>query len=206
MEAVKDGRGPGIESSPLLQLIQHLCLHAGPFMPGPGCKTSPVWALLMPAMGVPTKQECWHHVSCLWQAHGLDSGTSESPPSPRLHVPSHWVVRIILASLGRLVFIDQLQRGGKGLLQIAPRSVLAALLFGWDCLEKDRDHLQSCTPHPTRPPRADAGSPVPWGRAGWEPKPVRHGDPYGQSCLQMRGCKKQIHYVFLCSLPKQQSM
>lgn len=30
MEAIKDWRGPEIESSPLLQLTQKLCLHAGP--------------------------------------------------------------------------------------------------------------------------------------------------------------------------------
>lgn len=98
-------------------------------LPGPGCKTSPVWALLMLPIGVPT-EECWHRVCCLWQAHGQDSGSSESPPSPRLHMPSHWVVRIILVSLERSVFLNQLWKGGKGLLRFFWVSWLPCFLVG----------------------------------------------------------------------------
>lgn len=112
-------------------------------------------------MGVPTKQKCWPWVFCLCQVHGLDSCTSESSPFPRLHMPSHWVVRIILASLGSSIFIDQPRRGRNGLFQMAPMSILVVLVFGWDSLEKRRGRLQSCTSHSTRLPRTDAGSPIP---------------------------------------------
>lgn len=140
-------------------------------------------------MGVHTEQECWHHVSCLRHAHALDLGTTESPPSPRPHMPSHWVERITLASLGSPVFIDELWKEGKGLLQMGPQTVLAALLFGWDSPEKGRGHLQSCIPHPTRSLWADAGSPSPQERTGWELKPIWHGPLYRQSCLKAPASK-----------------
>lgn len=89
-------------------------------------------------MSVPTEQECLHCRSCLGQAHELESVTSESP-SPRLHMPSHWVMRVILGGLGRSVFIDQLWRGGEGLLEMAPQSVPAALLLVGTALRKAED-------------------------------------------------------------------
>ena len=58
--------------------------------------------------------------------------------------------------------------------------------------------------HPARAPWADAGSPVPWGRSWWEPKPVWRGDPYRQSCLKTWAYRwepaKSRYTVYFCVL------
>lgn len=170
-EAIKHRRGPGIRSSLLLHLTQHLSLHAGPCLAwsrlqnlscvSPSCAAHecPYWAGVL-ALQVLLGASSWAGVS--HQRVTFSQTTHAITLGDEGHFGWPWKVSIHRSALEG--------RGGAARNGSSECSSCPAL--GWDSLEKGRGHLQSCTRHPDRHPWADTGSPFPQGRAEWEPKPV----------------------------------